>query len=210
MQLPIAARSALAASLRGERDMRRENRGPSASAPTPGRYQHRGGGFPGKAGPSQGHPRTRGRPLLLLCAADHPAQAVPRPCCAASGVGTEFLSKPGVLLSGMQLAKSGALGRGVSARALPRPPLERRRTECPPPLLRRSRRRQAHSPHPWSEPGCLARSRPSSHPSPRLASHISNINIHLDDKRYIVYRSSISPFALPEEPRRRSHEQIVP
>jgi len=31
------------------------------------------------------------RPLLLLFAADHPAQAVPRPRCAASGVGTEFL-----------------------------------------------------------------------------------------------------------------------
>src|ERR1700682_102912 len=61
MQLPSPTRSALAASLRGERDMRRENRGPSASAPTPGRYQHRGGGFPGKADPAQGHEREGGR-----------------------------------------------------------------------------------------------------------------------------------------------------
>src|SRR5258708_31051031 len=42
-----------------------------APAP-PRRYQHRGGGFPGKAGPAPDHPRTRGRPLLLLLAADHP------------------------------------------------------------------------------------------------------------------------------------------
>src|SRR5260370_41919664 len=104
--------------------MRRENRGPSAGACTPRRYQHRGGGFPGKAVPAPSHPRTRGRPLLLLFAADHPPQAVPRPCCAASGVGAEFLSKPGVLLSGLQLTEGGALRRRVCTLALPRPPLE--------------------------------------------------------------------------------------
>src|SRR5205807_2025474 len=67
--------------------MRRENRGPSASACTPPGYQHRGGGFPGEAVPAPGHPRTRGRPLLLLFAADHPPQAVPRPCCARAELG---------------------------------------------------------------------------------------------------------------------------
>jgi len=108
--------------------MRRENRGPLASGCTARRYQNRGGRFPGKAGLAQGHPRTRARPLLLLFAADHSAQAVPRPRCAASGVGTEFLSKPGVLLSGLQLAKRGALGRGACALAVPRPALERGRT----------------------------------------------------------------------------------
>src|SRR5713226_8285588 len=104
--------------------MRRENRGPSARACTPRRYQHRGGGFPGEADPAPGPPRTRGRPLLLLFAADHPPQAVPRPCCAASGVVADFVSKPGVLLSGLQLAKGGALRRGACTLPLPRPPLE--------------------------------------------------------------------------------------
>src|SRR6267143_6532184 len=107
--------------------MRRENRGPSASACIRRRYQHRGGGFPGKAVPAPGPPRTRGRPLLLLFAADHPPQAVPRPRCAAGEVGTEFLSKPGVLLSGLQLAERRALGRGACTLALPRAALERRR-----------------------------------------------------------------------------------
>src|SRR5438128_1742761 len=116
--------------------MRRENRGPSASACTPRGYQHRGGGFPGEAVPSPGHPRTRGRPLLLLFAADHPPQAVPRPCCAASGVGTEFLSKPGVLLSGLQLTEGRAQRRRVCTLAVSRAPL---------PRPRRPRRRQAHS-----------------------------------------------------------------
>src|SRR5207245_8039470 len=88
---------------------------------------------------------TRARPLLLLFAADHSAQAVPRPRCAASGVGTEFLSKPGVLLSGLQLAKGGALGRGACALAVPRPALERGRTRRPPPHLGRFGRREAHS-----------------------------------------------------------------
>src|SRR5216683_7002418 len=130
--------------------MRRENRGSSArgasgaSARTPRGYQHRGGGFPGKAGAAPGPPRTRGRALLLLFAADHPPQAVPRPRCAAGGVGTEFLSQPGVELFGMQLAKRAALGRGVSAGALPRAALERRRTERPPPRLGRPGRRETH------------------------------------------------------------------
>src|SRR5439155_8624039 len=101
-------------------------------------------GFPGKAVPAPGHPRTRGRPLLLLFAADHPPQAVPRPCCAASGVGTEFLSKPGVLLSGLQLTEGGAPRRRVCALAVSRAALERRRTERPPSRPRPPRRRQTH------------------------------------------------------------------
>src|SRR5437879_983764 len=116
--------------------MRRENRGSSASACAPRGHQHRGGGFPGEAVPAPGHPRTRGRPLLLLFAADHPPQAVPRPCCAASEVGTEFLSKPGVLLSGLQLAKRGTLGRGVCTLVVSRAAFERPRTERPPPRPR--------------------------------------------------------------------------
>src|SRR6266487_4827267 len=126
--------------------MRRENRGPSASACTPRRYQHRGGGFPGKAVPAPGPPRTRRRPLLLLFAADHPPPAVPRPCCAARGVGTEFLSKPGVLLSGLQLTEGGAPRRRVCTLAVSRAALERRRTERPPPRPGRPGRRQAHPP----------------------------------------------------------------
>src|SRR5436853_4017449 len=110
--------------------MRRENRGPSASACTARGHQHRGGGFPGEAVPAPGHPRTRGRPLLLLFAADHPPQAVPRPCCAASGVGTEFLSKPGVLLSGLQLTEGGAPRRRVCTLAVSRAALERRRADA--------------------------------------------------------------------------------
>ncbi len=86
--------------------------------------------------PAPDHPRPRRRPLLLLFAADHPSQAVPRPRCAASGVGTEFLSKPGVLLSGLQLTEGGAPRRRVCTLAVPRAAFERCRPEWPPPRPR--------------------------------------------------------------------------
>jgi hypothetical protein len=89
------------------------------------------------------HEREGGR-CFYLFAPDHPPQDVPRPRCAASGVRPQFLSQPGVLLFGMQLAKRGAICRRASARALPRAPLERRRTHRPPPRPRRPRRRQTH------------------------------------------------------------------
>jgi hypothetical protein len=56
-------------------------------------------------------------------------------------------SKPGVLLSGMQLAEGGAPRRRVSAQALPRAPFEYRRAHWPPPRLVCPLRRQTHSPH---------------------------------------------------------------
>jgi len=52
---------------------RKKTRGPSASTCTQRRYHHRGGGFPGKAGPAPGLQRPRGRPLFYCSTADHPA-----------------------------------------------------------------------------------------------------------------------------------------
>jgi hypothetical protein len=131
VRLPLEVKGVCAAKIAGHLPG-----GPGgASACTRRGYQHRGGGFPGKAEPARGNPRARGRPLLLLFAEDRPAQAVPRPRCAASGVGTEFLSKPCVLLFGMQLAKGGPPRRRVSAEALPRAPFKYCRADWPPPRL---------------------------------------------------------------------------
>ena len=67
------------------------------------------------------------RALLLLSAPNHRADAVPRPCRAASSTGTQFLPQSRLLLRGMQFAERRDERQGLSPLALPREPLEQRR-----------------------------------------------------------------------------------
>src|SRR5713226_1689539 len=118
------------------RRQRRKHRHPRAG-------ESRGRGLHEEQAVAQLHPRARARAMFLLLA-PHPALGpVPGPRRAASAVGAQFLSQPGLQLHGMQHPERGNRRRRFSPPPLPRAPPDRLRTRRPPPRTRRPRLRQA-------------------------------------------------------------------
>src|SRR6266403_679813 len=89
------------------------------------------------------HPCPRTRTLFLLPASAYAYDSLPRSRCPTRLLRQQFLSQPRLLLFAVQLAEKGSPRRRFPPLALPRAPLDCRRTHRPPPHPRRPRLRQA-------------------------------------------------------------------